>query len=344
MATPRRALIVLNAGLGNWIIAAPVIRQLLDQQPGFRYSLIASTGPQATLPEPWRLPGEIEPSPPALWRRFSPDHHEAVLSHLHTHGLDLLINLRKEDPALDGNYFAFRDKARNAGVECWDLHELGAASQARPIGDQICDLLRLHGVPLLPSPPAWLASERTTATAPVIGLFLGASKGVKRWSTRSWVDAVHRIAAAHPDDTIQLTTGTSTDERRQLTLVLAECADLPSVSAVELPGRQALFDWLAGLTGLVTLDTAAAHLAAALGCPTVGLYFSTLGSVWGPRAAPGLFETLQSGIGTRCRAMKVDGTCGRLALGCPAPCRRGVTAEAVATSLGRVLTQQPTPR
>jgi heptosyltransferase-3 len=108
--------------------------------------------------------------------------------------------------------------------------------------------------------------------------------------------------------------------------------DLGNAVTVAPPGDLDGFArWIGGLGALVGNDTAAIHLAAAMGTPVVSLHLATDGRVWRPvgeRVRP-----LQSALALRCRAMKRDGTCTRLYRGCPAPCRAGVTPEQVVAAV-----------
>jgi ADP-heptose:LPS heptosyltransferase len=94
-----------------------------------------------------------------------------------------------------------------------------------------------------------------------------------------------------------------------------------------------LRDWISSLDVLISHDTVAVHLAAALGCPVVGLYLATDGAIWSPVALPGTLTVAQSAVALRCSLMKPDGTCRRYYRDCPAPCRVGVRPHDVLRAL-----------
>ena len=173
----RRALVVLNCGIGNRVMSAPLFAHLGDKVD---FALTGSPMPASLLrnadPGTAALPYELPP----LWRRFRPEDHGAILSFLTRKDLDLLINLRKEDPALDGGYFNLREMATAAGIECWDLHELGPECHAVPFVRQCLMLFARHLGPLPAPSQQWLAHIRRAPAEPSIGVFLGASVPVKR--------------------------------------------------------------------------------------------------------------------------------------------------------------------
>lgn len=327
----RRALIVFNEGLGNIVVVTPIMGAWTRSEPGVRYALLGQSGADS-LPAVLRLSGQVSAEDaPIIWRRFAPRDAPLLLDYLREHRFNLLVNLRKQDPALDGDYFVFRRAAAAAGVDCWDLYELPPDVQGRPIGEQVVQLLRLHGVRLPHLRTDFLGRSCRDVRPGVVGCFVGASKGVKRWPAWRWQTTLDEVQRRFPAVQLELTTGISPTESRLLADILA--GREASWTAVDLPTPTELIDWVAGLSALITGDTVAAHIGAAVGCPTVALYISTLASVWAPRARPDRFRAVQSEIAVRCRGMKIDGTCTRYALGCPAPCRGGISTGAVTDAL-----------
>lgn len=329
-----RVLIVLNLGLGNRVMAAPLIEQLVAAHPDLRYSLLGSPLPAGILraAHPGRAEVDRAALPP-LWRRFRRADHPAILEFLRTEGIGLVLNLRKENSAEDGDYLAFRGLAERHGVACWDLHELVDADSSYL--EQCRQLLARHGHRTDRLDTRWLTGIRRPA-GPSVGLFLGASTELKRWPAGSWRRLVERLLAQHPAATVTITSGTSAAEEELLAEVAAGW-DARRVRAARLPSVDGLVRWSGGLTVLVTGDTAAAHLAAAQGGRVIALYFSTLASVWAPDAPADRLVRLQSPVGVACPQMRANGTCGRTYLGCPAPCRDGVPVGRVAAAVLRLL-------
>lgn len=327
MSGTRRALIVLNSGIGNNVIAAPVL-EAVDAVGVFdEYHVLCH---QPFLPETLlrhvRVPGLRVAQLPGLTRRFRPEDWDGIFAYLRESGIGVVLNARLEIASLDTNYLSFREVAASRSIECWDLHEDGMW-EAGSIGQRIVALLRRHGV-ALPDPRCdWLTPLRR-APGTSIGCFVGASRGVKRWPAQAWMDTVTRIrqrgwpveVAAGPDRV-----------ERKLAGTIVEALGDPMVSLLPAVDLEGFVNWLAGLRGLVAGDTAATHLAAAAVTPVVSLHLATDSAVWRPLGD--LTRPMQSPLALRCRAMKRDGTCTRLYRGCPAPCRKGITPDEVVQAL-----------
>jgi ADP-heptose:LPS heptosyltransferase len=326
----RSAMIMMNGGLGNGVILAPALAAFERHFPGSRYF----TAPNAVLESGWvrtalGMRGADGHFPP-LWRRFAPADREAFWSFVDTEGIDLVVNLRKEAAEYDGDYFGFRAQAAGRGVECWDLHELDEWRQRLPIGEQAARVLRAHGVPVDLTDPAWLASHRTPR-AGVVGCYVGASVGVKRWPAHDWAELITHL---HDRElTVEVAAGPDADEREMADLLSTS----PAVTGTAFPASlESMRDWIAGLDVLISNDTVTAHVAAALGTPVVTLYLATDGAVWSPVAAPRASRAVQSRIALSCTLMKPDGTCQRFYTGCPAPCASGVRPPDVLAELDRL--------
>jgi ADP-heptose:LPS heptosyltransferase len=330
----RHVLVVLNQGMGNRVIAAPLLAALAKRLD-VDYALAATPAPAGRFAgaDPAPAPTNADPIP-ALWRRFRPEDWPAIFGYLAESGIDLIVNLRKEDPRLDGNYLAFRTEAQARGVACWDLHELPDSAHQLPYLEQCRQLLARHGVPTADLDVHWLADD-TVAERHTVGMFLGASVAVKRWPTANWRALAEQLLAADPAVRISVAAGTSATERESAAGVVSAVAD-PRVTGSDLPEFDDLVDWVGAQSVVVTGDTVAAHLVAAKGGRGVGLYFSTLAGPWAPTARPGTFVALQSELGRACPAMKVNGTCHRIYTGCPAPCRAGVRVAAVRDAVLRM--------
>ena len=326
------AMLFLNGGLGNGLILAPALRRLEHAMPALTYY----SAPNEMLVAPWvreplGLRGPVAALPP-LWRRFHPVDHEAILDFAGSAGATLVVNLRKEAAAQDGNYFRFRPQAQERGIECWDLHELDQTEQLLPIGLQALRVLERHGATSGATVPTWL-SALYQPRADVVGLCVGASVAVKRWPVARWSSVIAFLRSE--GRTVEVMAGPADAERAVLLDLAAKHGD--EIQPVQLSTVDALRDWIAGLAALVTNDTLSAHLAAALGCPTTVLYLATDGRIWAPWADPIRFEGVQSEFALRCDLMKPDGTCFRYYGDCPAPCHEGVSARSGIHADQRVL-------
>ena len=93
----------------------------------------------------------------------------------------------------------------------------------------------------------------------------------------------------------------------------ARCRVVSNLSVFELAQS------ISRLSFLVSNDTFAVHLAAAIDIPTIGLYFTTNASIWGGHSEH--FTPVQSEIGLNCSLMKyASGNCKNYYLGCPEWC------------------------
>lgn len=321
MPDHRTALLFMNGGLGNGVILAPVLADLEAAFPQLTYyapynamlgdpwltSALDFTGPRGELPE--------------LWRRFRPADYEAMIGF---GGATFVINLRKEAAEQDGDYFRFCDRAAAAGIECWDLHELESGQLGLPIGMQAAEVLRRHGVPERSRRRAW-ALPRCQPRTGVVGLCVGASVPVKRWPAQHWSVVAGELLRRG----LQVEAAAGLDEQeRALARELA--AEHPGGVRLRLPESPAQWiDWVTGLPALISNDTLAVHLAAALGRPVVALYLTTDGRIWAPLAEPGTLSVMQSQAALDCPSMKVDGTCHQFYGECRTACGAGITPEAV---------------
>ncbi|MEV5942519.1 glycosyltransferase family 9 protein [Streptomyces sp. NPDC051994] len=321
---------VINEGVGNGIIAAPLLAAFERRHPRWRYFM----APNIALDTEWvRTAVGMRGASgtfPALWRRFLPTDREELWNFIDRNGVDLVVNLRMESAEEDGNYFEFRAEATRRGVECWDLHELGERPQRLPFAEQAAGLLRVHDVPVDLNRPAWLADRRQPRPG-VVGCYVGASAAVKRWPVDDWSTLITQL-----DDrglNVEVAVGLGADERA----LAGQLSSAPGITDTVFPhSLEALRDWIAGLDVLVSNDTLAVHLAAALGCPVVTLYLATDGDIWSPVAAPEVSRIVQSAFALSCSYMKPNGTCRRYYTGCPAPCAAGVRPADVLIELDQL--------
>jgi hypothetical protein len=334
----RRSMVMMNGGLGNGFIIAPLLAALERHFHPFSYF----TAPNSALESAWvraalKMHGAVGTFSP-LWRRFAESDRSAFWDFADAAGVDLIVNLRKEFILDDGNYLSFRDQAVGRGVECWDLHELGPEEARLPIGDQAAAVLRRHGVSADFAPPAWLSAFRRPR-AGVVGCYVGASTAVKRWPARDW--AALAAGLRHRRREIEIAAGPDEQERAIADSLARSGAVRPR--PVFLASLEDMRDWIASLEVLISNDTATVHLATALGCPVVGLYLATDGAIWSPRSAPGRLAVVQSQIALSCPQMKPDGTCRRFYSGCPAPCASGVRPADVLAAFSAIVEPNAAP-
>jgi hypothetical protein len=268
---------------------------------------------------------------PSLWRRFADP--AAMIERARAEGIELLLNLRLEDPALDGAWFAARPRFEAAGLRCVDLYDQGGLDGARPIARRIERRLCEEGLLRGPLAPAWLAHLRRPALG-TLAVFLGASLAIKRWPAARWIELADRLLAEGAPR-VQLLAGSGAGELAYADEIHAALhtrwpTRVELVAGLDLASLTAL---LAGAELLISHDTFALHLAAALGLPAAGLFLSTLAAVWSPAQV----VAAQAACVQTCPAMKPNGTCQGYygeASGCACRDRLGVDdALAALTSL-----------
>ncbi|GAB7189329.1 glycosyltransferase family 9 protein [Kineococcus sp. NUM-3379] len=264
--------LVLRAlGLGDLLAGVAPLRGVRRRWPGRRLVLAAPAGIGGFLQrrgvvDEVLVTSGLRPLRGAEAVLRAPGTHVAV--DLHGKGPESQELLLQTDPA---ELLAFRSPANPAGPDWWlDEHEvtrwcrlLGWSSPRS--GGVWCgpDDLRLRPRPLLP--PA----------GPVV-VHPGAAFPSRRWPVPRWAQVTRElVGAGHP---VVLT---GSPDERHLTEELAALAP----GALDLGGRLDL-EGLADVVGRSRLvlsgDTGTAHLATALGVPSVTLFGPTPPHWWGP--------------------------------------------------------------
>jgi ADP-heptose:LPS heptosyltransferase len=261
-------MVILRAlGLGDLLTGVPALRALAAAFPGHRRLLAAppSLAPLAVLSGAVH---DIVPAAPL--RRLDP----------RLAGCDVAVNLHGRGPQSHrllaglgpGRLVAFRhdDVPESSEGPAWrpDEHEV----------DRWCRMLEEQGIPAdrtrldLPAPPPALLSRGATIIHP------GAASGSRRWPPE-------RFAAVALRERLEGRPVLITGSRNEAALAagVAEIAGLPPSSV--LAGRTGLLELVrlvGGARRLVAGDTGIAHLATALGTPSVILFGPTDPARWGP--------------------------------------------------------------
>lgn len=270
----RPTLVVLRAlGIGDLLTAVPALRALADAFPGYRRLLAApeSLTPLVRLVDPDHPPvhavvdtGELDPIP------------------VDAHGAELAVNLHGRGPeshrlvlaARPGRLIAFRhgQVPETAGAPSWVAgeHEV----------ERWCRLLSESGIPADPSrieiPPPLGGSPPLPAGYTLI--HPGAACAARCWPADRWAEVARReLERGRP----VVLTGSKTEA--DLARRIAGAARLPDeavlAGSTDL-GRLARL--VASAARVACGDTGVAHLATALGRPSVVLFGPTPPSQWGP--------------------------------------------------------------
>jgi ADP-heptose:LPS heptosyltransferase len=300
MPDGRPVLVALRAlGLGDFLTGLPALRGLADAFPGHRRLLAApaALAPLATLAGcvDGVVPvGPLEPLPASV------------------HGADVGVNLHGRGPeshrvllaARPGRLIAFAhpDIPETAGSPPWpgdDVHEVV----------RWCGLLQAQGIPVDPDRldlPAPVGEPLPADAAGATVIHPGAASPARRWPADRFAAVAAAEAAA--GRTVLVTAGPG-EERLAATVVrLATARATNGRGRSEPPGPVAAGVAAAGpttLRGLAALvasagrmvcgDTGVAHLATALGTPSVVLFGPTPPSRWGPPPGRPIHAVLWSG-------------------------------------------------
>jgi ADP-heptose:LPS heptosyltransferase len=266
--------VVLRAlGLGDLLTAVPALRALRRQHPEHRVLLAA---PAAFAPLA-ALTGAVDETVDT-----------APLAPLdpRLHGADVAVNLHGRGPqshavlraARPRRLVAFADPADPDPVApSWraDEHEVV----------RWCRMLAAHGIPadphdlLLPRPDASTPEDARGAVL----LHPGAASGSRRWPVERFAAVARALTA---DGERVLVTGGARESGLAATVVRR--AGLPDEASVagrtDLPGLLAL---AADAACVVCGDTGVAHVATAMGTPSVLLFGPTPPDHWGPLVGRG---------------------------------------------------------
>ncbi|MEW6474638.1 MAG: glycosyltransferase family 9 protein [Actinomycetota bacterium] len=276
----RPTLVVLRAlGLGDFLTGLPALRALADAFPDHR-RLLAAPAPLAPLAE---LAGPVDATVPV-----------EPLAPLPTevHGADVAVNLHGCGPQSHRVLLAARprqliayahpDVPETDGFPPWKGHGLHEVVRW-------CSLLGAFGIPSDPDrleldPPTGVVLPAGAAGATI--LHPGAASPARRWPPQRWAAVARAEAAA--GRTVVVTAGPGEDHLAAAVLRAASGgpADVDPGRGRILPaGRTDLLQLTALVAGagrVVCGDTGIAHLATALGTPSVVLFGPTPPTRWGP--------------------------------------------------------------
>ena len=263
-------LVILRAlGLGDFLTAVPAYRALSEAFVGHRILLAAppALGPLAALTGVIDevIPcGPLEPLPATV-------HNPEIAVNLHGQGPQSHRILLATAPARL-IAFASPDVPESCGGPPWRPGEHEVHRWARLLREEgiPCDPSRLD----LPVPAAGIDGGYEDATV----IHPGAARQARRWPIERWAE-VARFEAAR-GRTVLVSGGP--DERREAEQLAAR-AGLPAHCVVA--GLTGVLE-LAGLVGragrVLCCDTGVAHLATAMGTPSVVLFGPTSPETWGP--------------------------------------------------------------
>jgi ADP-heptose:LPS heptosyltransferase len=263
------ALVLRALGLGDLLVAVPALRALRRARPDHRI-VLATPAPLAGLA---MLSGAVDAVAPVA-------------------GFDELDPARCPPPALAVNLHGAGPQSHHAldalhpcarigfgGPPGWDGPSHAEVLAGQPHERELwCALLAHHGIP---TDPLDLRLEPSERAEPAVVVHPGAAFGAKRWP----VERFAAVAAALDGPVPVVVTG-SPGERERARAVAAG-AGLPGERV--LAGRTSVDELCALVAGaalVISGDTGIAHLAAAIGTPSVVLFGPADPRRWGPPPGP----------------------------------------------------------
>ncbi|MEA2365869.1 MAG: hypothetical protein QOI32_1381 [Thermoleophilaceae bacterium] len=280
MAVAPRLVALRALGLGDFLTAVPALRALARGFPSHS-RVLAAPAPLAPLAAliGWPLAPTAELAPLAAG----------------LHGAALLVNLHGRGP--ESHRLVVAAEPRRA---LWFEHAHVPESEGAPVWragehevERWCRLLSESGVP---ADPAELAvptpdGEPSPGTRGATLIHPGAASRSRRWPAARYAAVARAEAAAG-----QRVFMTGSRAERPLALDVAALAGLPRSSVIagstDLTGLARL---VAAADTVVCGDTGVAHLATALGTPSVIVFGPTSPAEWGPPALGGRHRVLWSG-------------------------------------------------
>lgn len=297
---PQRILVANWAHLGDVLTSLPTLRLLRESFPRSRIDLIVGRHAQAAV-EGSRLYDHLYRIDHFLLSRaaggLSAKHaayrqdKRAFLAAAKAARYEVAIDLYPYFPPAAPLFWQARIPVRcgftSGGFGPLLTHPVKWTYQGKPISQYGRELVAAlwaeaapttgHLAPYWPQPA--LPALATPADEPYVVLHIGAGAAWKEWPECRWHDLVQRW----PADAPRLVLCGSGD---------AEAARARRIAGAGPPGRSVLFidrPWrdfaalLAGATGLICLESAACHLAAAFSLPTVAIYSGVNERpLWGP--------------------------------------------------------------
>lgn len=312
------AVVALRAlGLGDLLAGVPALRGLRRAFPSERVVL---AGPAALAPVAAWSGAVDEVVDTAPLAPLDPALHGAALAvNLHGRGPESTRLLAATRPR---RLLAFAPAAGGVGGPAWEDHE--------PERARWCRLLAAAGIPADPADLDLAVPDGPVPVDPAGATVVhpGAARAAVRWPAERFaaVAAAQRRAGRRV-----LVTGSPAEA--PLATAVAEAAGLePGVVLAGRTDLPALARVVAGAARVVSSDTGVAHLAVALGTPTVTVFGPVDPAIWGPPPDRPRHRVLWAGATGDPHADQ------------PFPGLAAVTVEAVLAELATLDELSPTPR
>lgn len=328
---PQRVALLKPSRIGDFICATPAMRALRQALPDAEITLVTLPMLRDMAERSALFDRVVDfPGYPGLAEQlFAPRRAAGFFVAMQAQRFDLALQL--QGSGVNANPFALMIGARHTAGFVRPGDGPGLLDAALPLPDAGHEIDRMLALPAFLGAPAagratefplWLEDHELAAELlldaepPLIGLHPGARDASRRWPVARFAAVARELRARHGGTLALL--GEPGD--RVTAALAAALGDTPFVrldGRTRLPTLGAL---IARLALLVTNDTGPAHIAYALGTPTLTIFGAGDPDRYGPPAA-GPFVALAHPVGCR--------PCGLAECPIGEACLRGVTVEQV---------------
>ena len=333
----RRIIFINYAGIGNGIILLPIIRQMELDYPQFQYYHISN--PLFENEEFLSSTGinNFRGCVPSIWRRFKRDNWEDMETFIENMRIDTIVNLRSTEILEHEPCYSDFKQVHSDHIDFIDMSPTTQSdSSYNNIRLRILDLLR-HNKLIFGDVDFNFLSQLLNSDnhcnneySPRIGFFTGASQFIKKWNLTSWIE-LGKLLLDSTNGLVFIYAGSTPKEKEFAFDIARELQRYEDEQRIKLIHELTIYELaksLSTLTLLISNDTVAIHLAAALNISAIGLYFSTDSNIWGGYNSK--FTAIQSQSGLGCAKMRrIQGNCTEYYGNCTAPCKDEITPKHV---------------
>jgi len=265
-------IVVLRAlGLGDLLTGIPALRALRRAYPRAHLSLAAPTWLEPLVDLIGGIDELVDSAPLATLPR-------------QLHGAELVVNLHGRGPQSTQLLQATSpDRLVSYGLSGGPDWRAGEREV-----DRWCRLLHECGVPADPYDLQLRRPPQTPIASGAVLVHVGSAAASRRWPLESWTEVVRNLSGP-----VLLTAGPG---EVQAAAQVAREAGLPDQAVLHGLSLTALAALVAAARLLVAPDTGVAHLATALGTPSVVLFGPVPPAVWGPPPGWSRHRALWGGV------------------------------------------------
>ncbi len=303
---PRKTVVVRALRIGDFICATPALRALRAALPGTEISFIGLPFVRDLIDRSPSLDRFVEfPGFPGMAEQFFDARRAlAFFGQMQAEHFDLAIQMNGS--GVNSNPFTLLLGARVTAGYVRPGDPAGRLDAAFPMPDQgheiqrALDLITFLGArergmqtefPLLSQDHLEAESLLAHVEHPLIGLHPAAREATKRWAPERFAAAGRLLQERHGGTVIMI----GGPAERDLAEQVAQKITSPHLNLAGQTSLGGLGAVIAHLSVLVTNDSGPAHIAYALGTPTVTVFGGTDPARWGPPSAPP-FRTIANRI------------------------------------------------